>query len=101
MQLLTHVKQTSNILQVYANYQITLLVCENQLRSHGKCTAHPLATPSSIPMGPIPSFIDPMTGFPLIDPLEPLFCHVALKVLFVGYVHTLISLILRRLEDLC
>jgi hypothetical protein len=51
-------------------------------------------------MGPIPSFIDPMTGFPLIDPQEPLFCHVALKVLSSNTIYLKIS-ILRLLEDLC
>lgn len=69
-------------MSICPNYQITIpyLVCENQLRTHGKCAVHPSTRTSLLPMGPVPSFIDPMTGFPLIDPTEPLFCHVALKV---------------------
>jgi hypothetical protein len=71
-----------NTYRISANiFDLTKIsVCANQLRTHGKCTSHPLASSPTLPMGPVPSFVDFMTGFPLIDPLEPLFSHIALKV---------------------
>ncbi|KAI6208294.1 PAS fold and PAS fold-3 domain containing protein [Aphelenchoides besseyi] len=63
-------------LQIKAHFH----ACFGVLQNLGACSSHPMAT-IPVQMGPVPSFQDPHSGMPLIDPLEPLFTHVALRAL--------------------
>ncbi|KAI6229009.1 PAS fold and PAS fold-3 domain containing protein [Aphelenchoides fujianensis] len=65
-----------SFLQIKAHFH----ACFSDPRRHVPYAPHAMAA-NSVPMGPIPSFVDPHSGIPLIDPLEPLFAHVALRAL--------------------
>ncbi|KAI6203551.1 hypothetical protein M3Y94_00570200 [Aphelenchoides besseyi] len=65
-----------SFLQIKAHFH----ACFGVLQNLGACSSHPMAT-VPVQMGPVPSFQDPHSGMPLIDPLEPLFTHVALRAL--------------------